>query len=335
MRVTDERSGCDSLLRFVTAEELRRFSEIESGPLARKTLATWALILGTLWLWAATQNPVVLAAGFVVVSACQHALFLLAHEGAHQCVARRKWLNDLLSDALFAAPIFYSTEAYRAGHLPHHTHLGVHRLDLEHRTWVLLRGRHFARLLVETLSGGKALLAIARLTPDKVGARRAPSRYLAGVLLTNGALFAWCAALGVPLAYFYLWLLPFLTLTQLLLIVRAVAEHQPLSYARRESPNEGVDLTPALTRTFAANALERFLFAPVGAHHHEHHLMPGVPFSQLPRLHATLRERGYFDSHPDDVQSSYCSLLRRMIAARAETPSEGIPAEVSCPRERP
>lgn len=312
-------------LRFVTAEELKRFCELDAVPLAWKSLTTWGLILGSLWLWSATGSAAVLAMAFVVVSACQHALFLLAHEGAHYSVARRKWLNDLVSDVLFAAPIFLTTEKYREGHLPHHTHLGDHRHDLEWRTWVLLRGRHFARLLAETLSGWKALVAIARLTPDKVGARRAPLRYVALVLLANGGLFAWCSWCGAPSAYFLLWLLPFFTLTQILLIVRAVAEHQPMSYAHRENPDQGVDLEPVLTRTFAAGPLERFLFAPVGAHHHEHHLLPGVPFAQLPLLHATLLRRGYFEAQPECVQTSFCSLLARLILASPEAP-RAVPA---------
>lgn len=316
------------LARFVSAEELRRFAEIEPAAIAVKTAATWGAALGALWLWSATGNAIVFAAAFAVVAACQHALFLLAHEGAHYSVARRKWLNDLLSDALFAAPIFYTTARYREGHLPHHTHLGGHGSDLEHRTWALLRGRHFLRLLAQTLSGWTAVRAIVRLTPDKVGASQSPLRYLAAVGVTNGGLFAFCWALGAPLAYFLLWLAPFLTLTQLLLIVRAVAEHQPPSYSQRQSPDAGVDLTPAMTRTFESGPVERFFLAPVGQHHHEHHLIPGIPFAQLPRLHATLRQRGYFEARPECLQPSYAALLWRLIRMPAATPANRTPARL-------
>lgn len=317
------------LRRFVSPEELRRLTRLEPARLAWKTLATWAWILAALALAAKSGSLLVGIAAFVVVSAQQHALFLLAHEGAHFTVARRKWVNDLVSDAFFAAPIFYTTQKYREGHMPHHTHLGLHGQDLEHRLWVLLRGGHFLRLLVETMSGWTAFCAIVKLTPDKVGASASPLRYLAGVALTNGALFAYCWALGAPLAYFALWLAPFLTLTQLLLIVRAVAEHQPSSYAQRQTVDREIDLTPVLTRTFAAGVLERFVFAPVGAHHHEHHLVPGVPFSQLPRLYALLRERGYYDdARRECLQTSYWSLLRCMIVAPEETaPAGGTEAE--------
>jgi fatty acid desaturase len=299
-------------LRFVTPEELRSLSEIPRLRIAAQAAWTWALILGSMAAWALTGSVIALAAGFLVVSACQHALFLLTHDGAHYSIARRKWWNDLISDALFAAPIFYTTERYREGHLPHHTHLGDHARDLERRTWVLVRGSHLARLLVRALTGWSAARAIIGLTPEKVGARQAPGRWIAGVLLTNGGLLAYCWALGAPFTYVWLWLAPLFTLTYLLLIVRAVAEHQPESYARRAVPDEGVDLTPVLTRTFAAGPIERFFFAPVGAHHHEHHLFPGVPFAQLPRLHATLAARGYFDALPDCKQTSYWRLLARM-----------------------
>ena len=299
--------------RFVTAEELRGFHAIRPGPIAGRTLFTWALILGAIWTWAATGSLALLATGCIVVSACQHALFLLAHDGAHDCLARGRRRNDLIGDALFAGPIFTTTAKYRAGHLPHHTHLGDPRLDLEWRTWVLLRRGHFARLLLRGLTGWQALRVIVRLTPEKLGVRDSPVRWLAAVGLTNGGLLAFCVAVGAPFAYLWLWLLPLFTLTYVLLIVRAVAEHQPLPYARRGSEDPDVDLRPAPSRTFAAGPIERFVFAPIGAHHHEHHLFPGVPFAELPRLHATLRARGYFDAEPECVQSSYWSLLKRMI----------------------
>jgi fatty acid desaturase len=312
--------------RFLTAEELRGFHEIRPAPIAARALTSWALVLGAIWAWAASGNLVVLAAGVVVVSASQHALFLLAHDGAHDCLARRRRLNDLVADACFAGPLFTTTTRYRAGHLPHHAHLGDPRLDLEWRIWVLLRRGHFARLLVRGLTGWQAARAIVRLTPEKLGVRESPVRWLAFVGLSNGGLLAFSAAVGAPFAYVWLWLLPLFTLTYVLLIVRAVAEHQPLGYARRATEDPNVDLRPAPTRTFAAGPVERFLFAPVGAHHHEHHLFPGVPFAQLPRLHATLRARGYFDSEPDCIQTSYWSLLRRMVLLpRGEMP-------VSCAR---
>ncbi len=304
--------------RFLTAEELRGFGEIRPWPIVARTIVTWGLVLGAISAWAATRRLAVLAGAFVVVSACQHALFLLAHEGAHHCLARRRWLNDLIGDAFFAGPIFYTTVRYRDGHLPHHTHLGDHRLDLEWRIWVLLRGEHFVRLLVSGLSGWRAARAIVRLTPEKLGARQTPVRWLAVVALTNGGLLAFCVAVGAPFAYLWLWLLPFCTLTYLLLIVRAVAEHQPLGYARRATEDPTVDFRPVLTRTFAAGPIERFLFAPVGAHHHEHHLLPGVPYAQLPRLHATLAARGYFNFEPDCVETSYWALLKRLVLLPAE-----------------
>lgn len=298
---------------FVTADELRQLSTIAPWSIVTKTVTTWALVASALWAWAATRNVLVFAAAFVVISACQHAFFLLAHEGAHYSVARRRSLNDLISDVFFAGPIFYTTARYREGHLPHHTHLGDHALDLERRTWVLIRGKHFLRLLVVAFSGWGALRAIIGLTPEKVGARESPVRYVVAVGGVNGAMLAYCWLLGAPLAYFALWLLPLFTLTYLLLIVRTVAEHQPLSYARRDTGDDGLDLVPVLTRTFATSWIERFVFAPVGAHHHEHHLLPGVPFAQLPRLHALLAARGYYAAQPECVETSYWSLLKRLI----------------------
>jgi fatty acid desaturase len=298
--------------QFVSADEIRGFSTIEGGPLVARALVTWGVILGVIGLWAATGHVATLVVGIPLVSAAQHALFLLAHEGAHFCVARDKRRNDLVSDLCFAGPIFYTTEKYREGHTPHHTDLGDHARDLERRTWVLLRGGHFARLLLRSLTGWTAARAIFALTPDKVGARQAPWRWLTVVGTAQSLLLAYCWGVGAPFAYLWLWLLPFCTLTNVLLILRAVAEHQPLGYAARAEPDEAVDLAPVLTRTFATGPLEGFFLAPIGAHHHEHHLFPSVPFMQLPRLHALLLARGYFDT-PRGREATHARLLWQLL----------------------
>ena len=49
-----------------------------------------------------------------------------------------------------------------------------------------------------------------------------------------------------------------------------------------------------VTRSIDANWLERFLIAPLcGIYHFEHHLLPAVPYYNLPRLRAILQDNGF------------------------------------------
>ena len=62
------------------------------------------------------------------------------------------------------------------------------------------------------------------------------------------------------------------------------------------------------------NPLETFLFAPHRvAYHIEHHVYPGVPFFNLPRVHAILKER---ESLPAaNVYTSYRAVLRDLVTS--------------------
>ena len=60
-----------------------------------------------------------------VIGARQHALLLLAHDATHYLVSRKKWLNDLLSNALVAYPFLWTTEGYRWWHFLHHRYVGT------------------------------------------------------------------------------------------------------------------------------------------------------------------------------------------------------------------
>lgn len=139
--------------------------------------------------------------------------------------------------------------------------------------------------------------------------------------VAQALLLLYCTAWGSPLAYLALWVAPYFTLMLLLMTVRILAEHQPVSYARREAADETLALEPALTRTLPVGPIQRWLFAPVGlAYHCEHHLYPAVPFTRLPQLHALLRARGFYDAQPERLGSSYLTVLRRLIL-----PGDGRP----------
>ncbi len=303
----------EGLRRYVGKEELQALFRTRPWHIAADTVWVWATILGVLWLWGNTRHPAAFVLAFLVVSARQHALNNFVHEASHYRISVNKARNDWLSDLFYAAPHLIITAGYRAKHLPHHTNLGHPVKDVEIKSRYVIRGTRFWRVSLRVLLGGAALdtgKAYAK-TGDAAPVNRL--RHLGLVALTNGLLLGFCWWAGDPLAWLYLWVLPLFTLTSYLATLRVLAEHQPLAYALAGEETFTEPLTP-LTRSIPAGLVERFFLAPVNfCYHNEHHHLPVVPYTSLPGLHRLLRERGYFDDHPEAFAPSYRRALHALI----------------------
>jgi fatty acid desaturase len=80
-------------------------------------------------------------------------------------------------------------------------------------------------------------------------------------------------------------------------MVRTCAEHQPEDF-----PAADLD-KPPIVRTTLPSVLEKWLIYGINFNYHlEHHLWPHVPFFNLPKLHAHLAERGFYEQRPDLLQ---------------------------------
>lgn len=304
-------------LRLLTPEELRALHALPPGRLALRGALEWALVLGSLWLWARTGHPAVWILAFVVIGTRQHCFINAVHESVHWGASRDKRWNDWISDLLFAAPCLLSTASFREGHLPHHRFLGQAERDTEVREWTQVSDGGLWRLLLHHFSGAAFVAAVFRYDPRaRGGSRPAFLRYAGTVALTQSAILGWCVAVGAPFAYLHLWLYPLFSLALLLVTVLAVVQHQPVEYARLAALRRDVSFTPPLTRdTHATGPFERGLVAPIGAAYHlEHHLFPGVPYSRLGRLHRLLRARGFYAEPVEGAGSGYAALLRRLAA---------------------
>lgn len=308
--------GVRELARHLSPAELRGLLRIEPWKIALEAGADWALILGSLWLWARTGHPLVWILAFLVIGTRQHSLINWIHEAAHYNLSRHKRRNDWISDLFFAAPLGLTTESFRQGHAPHHSHLGDAAFDTEKRLWINVRGWRFVRLLAEHLALARAARSVLRYDPrGPAGGARAPWRNVGLLLLTQGALFAYCAWLGAPFAYLTLWVYPIFALALLLVGLLAMVQHQPEAYAALGEDRLDVSFVPPLTRTSPDMSLaERIVFAPIGAAwHYEHHLLPGVPHTQLRRMSRLLHERGFYRERPEGAAPGYLALLARLV----------------------
>jgi fatty acid desaturase len=99
-----------------------------------------------------------------------------------------------------------------------------------------------------------------------------------------------------------LWLVPYLTVFNLLLHVRSIAEHFA---TENDDPLN-------ITRTTIIPAWEKIFFPKNINYHLEHHLYPAVPFYRLPALHRELMGQPTYRQKAH-VTYSYFGVLRECL----------------------
>jgi fatty acid desaturase len=308
-------------------DEIRALTQRSDLGGAWALVESWGLIVLAFALAAQFPNPLGWLAAAVLLGSRQLALAIVMHEAAHTTLMRTRWLNEFCGQWLGGAPVFQNLAMYREHHLRHHRHTGTaHDPDLGLATPFPVSRRSLARKLARDVTGltgakvllGSLLMLTGSLQYDASGGQRGPQggprrgraswrtawRALAPALAMQGAIAGVLALCAVAELYL-LWLLAYLTVFQLLVRIRSIAEH-----AMTTDPLDGLNNS----RTTTARGWERLLYAPLNVNYHlEHHMLAAVPYFRLPRMHALLRQRGTF-AQPAALADSYAQVLR--MAAR-------------------
>jgi fatty acid desaturase len=285
--------------------EVTRLDASQSVWALAQTLGISAVAIGVAWYcW----TPWVVVPAILIVATQQHAMFVLAHDAAHYRLFQNRALNDA-AGRFIGSITGISMCAYRVVHRLHHNHLyGPQDPDIAlHGGYPRGKGYLLRKLATDLAGltawktykyffGAPAANAVTReaqrpLDDTSPALRRAALRDRWGILAVQVgapivviALFGWTGLLK----YTVLWVLPAVTVLQVILRVRAICEHgAPRDHA---SP-----LTAA--RTNLAGPLLRLMLFPHHVNYHiEHHLFPAVPHYNLPRLHEALRARGILEN---------------------------------------
>ena len=301
----DTRRATARLLPLELLSELTRLDDRRSWLAVVQTLAIAGASIGAaLYL----QHPVVVLLAIVVIGTQQHAMFVLAHDAAHYRLFGNRMLNELVGRALGSAAGI-SMCSYRVVHRLHHNDLyGPTDPDTALHGGYPRGRRYLLRKLAGDLTGlnawktfhyffGNPALNAATGTAQRPlddtspALRRAAQRDRWGVVAFQVGAPLVCFALGgvqALAAYAILWVLPLITVVQVILRVRAILEHGAV-----------VDTSSPLTaaRTNLAGLLLRWVLFPHHVNYHiEHHLFPAVPHYNLPRLHRELAARGLLRS---------------------------------------
>lgn len=264
--------------------ELRRIPSIRNaGSVLFLLLQTGAVLYATVrwgpWVWPLT---------FVLMGRAHAQFASLMHEAAHRLLFRHRRANDLVGRWVLGYPSFTPTDGYRRSHMAHHREeFGPDEPDVPLYRGYPIDRDSFRRKLVRDATGRTGWKLMKGLF-GALGSTNPASRRVAwSILATQAVLLAAAILAGHWWLYPFFWLAPYLTVWRVINRLRSVAEHGGMqrSKDRRET-----------THSVRQSAAARFFLVPYRIGWHlAHHVDSGIPFRNLPRHHAALRESGYVD----------------------------------------
>lgn len=262
----------------------------------------WATVAWGPWVWPVT---------FVLMGRAFAQFASLMHEAAHRLLFADKRANDLVGRWLLGYPSFTSTDAYRRVHMAHHRdEFGPDEPDIPLYIGYPVGAASFRRKLVRDATGQTGYKLMRGLLRNARAADPRVRRTFWKIMAVQGVLLAVAVATGHWWLYPFFWLLPYLTVWRVINRLRSIAEHGGMQRSpdRRES-----------THTVRQHVVARFLLVPYRIGWHlAHHVDSGVPFRNLPMLHAALREAGYVD---DSFEYGSYPAIWRALRAEPAAPS--------------
>ncbi len=288
-------------------DEVMALSGARPWAFTRALVSAWVVIVGAVALamhlgtWWATVLAV------LVVATRQNVLGLLVHDQAHLLGYRGRF-GDLMVNLFAAYPLLVLTvEGYAQVHLAHHRdYFQPNDPDFQRKSgeewsipqpasaWLTIFARDVLGLNVIRLVRGKR---VAQENAAFARRHRVPRWvrpvYLVGLLATVTTLHGWTE-------FLLYWLLPLLTVFQLIVRWGALCEHK-----YNLAGATVAESTPLIVPRW----WERLLLPNLNfAMHPYHHYFPGIAFSELPRVHAIYLREGLIDER--HVFQGYGAYLR-------------------------
>jgi fatty acid desaturase len=288
-----ERLTLKGVVRPPWRDELRRI------PTARNVVAVAGAVVQTFgvvavaavidrwWAW---------LAAFVWMGRGHALLNILAHEAAHRLLFPNRFANDQVGRWILGYPSLQPFYAYRRAHFAHHRdELGPDEPDTDLYHGYPISSDSWRRKLRRDLTGESAYKNIKLLV--LAARKRAPEGLqILGVQAVLAGVAVGCQR---PLAY-VVWIGSWCTLWKFSNRLRAIAEHGGMerSADRRRT-----------THVIRQSWIARLCMVPYNTGWHlAHHVDMGVPWRNLPRLHAELVASGWVT--PDVEYPTYRAFWR-------------------------
>ena len=291
----------------------------------------WIQILAGIAIFVWSPGIVTYLIAAFLIAGGQHGLGLVAHEFIHyNVVPGNRRLNDFLGTWFFAAPGGLPFTLFRHRHFLHHRYFST---DQDTKT-IYRRDIRGMRLWIEILKKltmfeyFSHVFAVLNYMKEEAKETAAPGPGLLEVLpplvITQAVIFAALWPIH-PLAYFFLWLAPLLTLQMLFLNFRAITEHQP-PRSLGGSPDSPYFLgtKDAFVRTVETNLFDRLFLCKINfGYHVEHHLWPQINYQFLPAVHRRLIEHHVFSDPRFGLERSFTSNILKLARQAANDATNG------------
>jgi fatty acid desaturase len=269
---------------------LCEFMGLDNHHAAAAVVLDFAIIAGAMSLY--FVSPWFIPLTLLIVGSRQRALLTLLHESAHGVLARSKKWNFVCGTFLSGYLVFQAYFRYQESHVRlHHGSLGDPSVDPDTASYVNqgLFGKNYSKraflkhlfkkiVLVDFFSYMHFLFR-ERLFPRnwRSCSRKQKIEYAVFTIYWMAILTA--LAMADALQYFVLlWVVPYLTVAQIIGWLIELAEHYPLAAYS--------DHDLHVTRNRQSGPIEWFL---TGAHseqyHLTHHLRPKIPFWNMTKAH--------------------------------------------------
>ncbi len=208
-------------------------------------------------------------------------LNILGHEAAHRLLFTDQRMNDFVGRWLVGYPTFQAMLGYRRAHFAHHRdEMGPEEPDLALYAGYPITPASWRRKLVRDLTGQSASKNFRGLFR---GARKGPGEARM-ILAVQFVMLAASVVAMRPLMY-VVWVLSWSTLWKFSNRLRSIAEHGGLVRSKDRR------LT---THVIHQSRFARYWMVPYHTGWHlAHHVDMGVPWRNLPRLHAELVRSGW------------------------------------------
>ncbi|MFN8863825.1 MAG: fatty acid desaturase family protein [Flavobacteriales bacterium] len=270
----------------IDRDRLKEIYQPEWLRLVLDLLLDWGVIILSAWLALAYLNLLTYILAVIVIGARMHALAVLMHDVSHFRFLNNRKLGDFIINLFVCWPMFVTVAKYRANHLKHHQHLNTS----EDPDWIAKESHpafkhpqtrwQFLLRLFTYLIGVQGIRDVVWIFKrlSKQGKVKGKREY--GGIIFNLGLFAALTVFEFWVPYLLFWIVPFFTTLLMFQYIRSFAEH----FGDLEYDNLYHSI-----RTVNPNLIERFFIAPHNiSYHMEHHLYPGVPYHNLPKLKALL-----------------------------------------------
>lgn len=289
-------------------DQLKRWSRLNPVLSILVIMIEWLLIFGAIWLYVLLDSQLLIPFIIFWVGSRMYAFYSLIHEGCHYLIHSNRKVNDWIANVFLAWPLFIDVKDMRFVHFLHHKHLQsesdpeMKHLQYEEFQFPIKRNK-LILICIKDLSGYnflkykiihlKRLLDVFQMSPYRM------IYYLSLITILT--------KFGVWHYVFLFWMIPYMTVYQLLNRIRLYTEHFNL-----EIKNSSVN-----TRTLNIPIWQSFFLAPYGlGFHAEHHLYPYIPFYRLRKLHGQLMVDKKYESSVK-LENNYSGLLKSIFGYEA------------------